>query len=93
LVRLVATDFFGYLRPSQCGLRVWLRHAGVEEAPPGPFAELLMSLGREHERRHLARFPNALDLGGLPIAERVERTREEVAEGERVVYQGALRAV
>jgi len=92
LVRLVATDFFGYLRPSQCGLRVWLRHAGVEEAPPGPFAELLMSLGREHERRHLAHFPNALDLGGLPIAERVERTREVVAAGERVVYQGALRA-
>lgn len=31
LVRLVATDFFGYLRPSRCGLRVWLRHAGSRE--------------------------------------------------------------
>ncbi len=92
LPRLVATDFFGYLRPSQCGLRVWLRHAGVEETPPGPFAKVLMSLGREHERRHLERFPEACDLGGLPIAERVERTREEVTAGERVVYQGALRA-
>jgi hypothetical protein len=65
--RLVATDFFGYLRPSQCGLRVWLRHAGVEETPPGPFAKVLMNLGREHERRHLERFPEACDLGGLPI--------------------------
>jgi predicted RecB family nuclease len=51
-----------------------------------------MNLGREHERRHLERFPEACDLGGLAIAERVERTREEVAAGERVVYQGALRA-
>lgn len=37
--------------------------------PPGPFAKVLMSLGREHERRHLERFPNACDLGGLPIGE------------------------
>ena len=51
-----------------------------------------MRLGREHERRHLARFPKAVDLGGAAIAERVERTREEVAAGERVIYQGALRA-
>ena len=33
LPRLVATDFFGYLRPSQCELRVWLRQTRVEETP------------------------------------------------------------
>jgi hypothetical protein len=43
--RLVASDFWGYYRPSECGLRVWLRAQGIEEAPPGPFAELLMRLG------------------------------------------------
>src|SRR5439155_21561150 len=53
LPRLVATDFWGYLRPSRCPLRVWLRAQGVEEIPPGPFAEVLMRLGNEHERRHL----------------------------------------
>jgi predicted RecB family nuclease len=90
--RLIATDFFGYYRPSQCPLRVWLRHQEVEEAPPGPYAEVLMRLGAEHERRHLPRFPDHLDLGSLPIDERVERTREAVDGGERVVYQGALRA-
>jgi predicted RecB family nuclease len=89
---LVATDFFGYYRPSECPLRVWLRHQEVEEAPPGPYAEVLMRLGAEHERRHLAGFPDHLDLGPLPIDERVERTREAVSGGERVVYQGALRA-
>lgn len=90
--RLVATDFFGLYRPSECGLRVWLRAQGEEEAPPGPYAGVLKRLGIEHERRHLTRFPNHLDLGALPITERAEATREAVEQGERVVYQGALRA-
>jgi predicted RecB family nuclease len=29
-IRLVPTDFFGLLRPSECELRVWLREQGVE---------------------------------------------------------------
>ncbi len=72
--RLIATDFFALLRPSKCRLRVRLRAEGVEEAPPGAYRSILGGLGREHERRHLARFPNHVDLGGLPIAERAERT-------------------
>jgi len=90
-MRLIASDFWGYYRPSQCPLRVWLREQRIEEAPPGPFAELLMRLGREHEARHLNCFPDHLDLGHLPIAERAQRTREAVAAGEAVVYQGAFR--
>ena len=90
--RLVATDFFSLFRPSECDLRVWLRAQAAEEAPPGPYSEVLMRLGTEHERRHLARFPTHVDLGALPIAERAERTRELVAANERVIYQGALRA-
>jgi predicted RecB family nuclease len=89
---LVATDFFSLYRPSECELRVWLRHQGEEEAPPGPYAEVLIKLGIEHERRHLARFPNHLDLGRGTIAERAERTREAVSAGKQVIYQGALRA-
>ncbi|MGH2950934.1 MAG: PD-(D/E)XK nuclease family protein, partial [Solirubrobacterales bacterium] len=91
-MRLVATDFFSLYRPSECGLRVWLRAQREDEAPPGPYAEVLMRLGLEHERRHLARFPDHVDLGKLPIEERAERTRELVEEGERVIYQAALRA-
>ena len=90
--RLIATDFFSLYRPSECDLRVWLRAQDVEEAAPGPYSQVLMKLGTEHERRHLARFPNHVDLGRLPIDERAERTRELVAENERVIYQGALRA-
>jgi predicted RecB family nuclease len=90
--RLRATDFFSLYRPSECRLRVWLRQQGADESPPGPYAEVLMKLGAEHERRHLARFPNHRDLGRLPIPKRAERTRELVEAGERVIYQGALRA-
>lgn len=92
LMRAVATDFFSLYRPSECDLRVWLRHRGASEAPPGPYARVLMNLGLEHERRHLDRFPNHVDLGHLPIDERVDRTRQLAAENDRVIYQGALRA-
>lgn len=91
-IGLVASDFFALYRPSECERRVWLRAQGVEEAPPSAYSRVLMGLGLEHERRHLERFPDHVDLGNLPWAERVERTAELVAEGERVIYQGALRA-
>lgn len=90
LPRLVATDFFTYYRPSTCERRVWLRHVGVEPTPPGPYLEVLMRLGLEHERRHLARFPAAVELGEGTIPDRARRTHEAVESGADVIYQGAL---
>ena len=51
-----------------------------------------MRLGREHERRHLSLFPQALDLSAGTLEERAKRTHEALAAGERVIYQGVLRA-
>lgn len=79
--RLLASDFYGYLRPSRCGLRVWLREQGVEEDPPGVFREMLMRVGIEHERRHLERFPRHLDIGKLPREEQRAATIGEVEAG------------
>src|ERR671936_1615889 len=90
--RLLATHFFGLYRPSRCTLRVWLAEQGVPEAPPSPYTEVLMRLGRQHERRHLSLFPQALDLSAGTLEERAERTREALAACERVIYQGVLRA-
>jgi len=90
--RLVASDFYGYLKPSRCGLRVWLRAQGVEEEPPGEFGEMLMRQGIEHERRHLERFPQHVDIAQLPREEQLAATIEEVRAGERVIYQGRLHA-
>ena len=87
-----ASDFYGYLRPARCGLRVWLREQGVAEEPPSELREMLMRLGIEHERRHLARFPNHLDIAALPRAEQRQATIEAVGAGGRVIYQGRLEA-
>lgn len=89
---LSAGDFRGYLRPSRCGLRLWLRERGAAEDPPGPYAEILTGLGREHERRHRARFADAIEIGALPRARQREATIAAVAAGERVIYQGRLEA-
>ncbi len=90
--RLFASGFYGYLRPSRCGLRLWLREQGVAEDPPSPYAEMLIGLGLEHERRHLARFPDALDIGALPRERQREATIAAVAAGERVIYQARMHA-
>jgi len=90
---LVASDFYGYLKPSTCGLRVWLREKdGVEEEPPSAFGEMLMRLGIEHEQRHLERFPDHIDIADLPWDEQADATAEEVRRMDRVIYQGHLRA-
>ncbi|KAA0274644.1 MAG: TM0106 family RecB-like putative nuclease [Acidobacteria bacterium] len=91
-LRFVASDFYGYLKPSRCGLRVWLREQGAEEDPPSELAEMLMRLGIEHERRHLARFPRHLDIAGLPREEQRRATIDAVRAGGRVIYQGRLEA-
>jgi predicted RecB family nuclease len=92
-LRFVASDFYGYLKPSRCGLRIWLREQGVEEDPPSEFGEMLMRLGIEHERRHLARFPRHLDIAELPREEQRAATIAAVEAGERVIYQGRLESI
>ena len=44
-MRFAVTDVNDYYRPEKCRLRVYLRHHGVEEAPPGPFQQVLRKLG------------------------------------------------
>ncbi len=80
-MRVTATDFYTYHRPSQCDLRIYLRHRGEEEAPPGPYEEVLRRLGERHERAHLATFSTVLDLSAETREERERRTQEAVTGG------------
>lgn len=91
-MRLTASDFYPRYRPSPCELRVYLRHSGEDEAPRGPYYDVLRRLGLRHEQTHLESFPAAVDLSGGPEEERLERTRAEVDAGSPVIYQGVLRA-
>lgn len=91
-VRFAASDVYDYFRPAPCELRVWLRRHGVEEAPPGPYELVLRRLGERHERRHLAAFPDVVDLSGVPAPEREVHTLEAIRASAPVIYQAAFGA-
>jgi hypothetical protein len=92
LPRLSPSGLYNLLRPSRCDLREWLRSHGYEEEPPSPYREVLFEMGHEHERRHLERFPDAVDIAELPRERQTKYTAEELRAGDRAVYQGVLRA-
>jgi predicted RecB family nuclease len=87
LMRLIASDFVTYYRPSKCELRVLLRQKGVREAEPGPFDEVLQTLGLRHEREHLATLGPHTDLSGLSEDERIQQTMDAIAAKVPVLYQ------
>lgn len=89
-IRLIASDFYTYFQPSKCENRVYLKHIGKEEAPPGPYQEVLMRLGERHEMSHLATFPQYVDVSEGSLEERQEKTKAALQEGAGVIYQGAL---
>jgi predicted RecB family nuclease len=92
IVRLTASDFYTLFRPSKCENRIYLKHIGKEEAPPGPYEEVLFRLGKRHETRHLATFPEFVDLSEGALDEREQRTKTEIRRGAPVLYQAVLRA-
>lgn len=91
-MKLTASDFYTYLRPAKCALRVYLRHIGQKESPPGPYEEVLRKLGIRHEQSHLARFPEYTDLSVGTIDLRVNQTKEQVSQGAPTLYQPVMRA-
>jgi predicted RecB family nuclease len=92
MLRLTATDFYTYFRPSKCELRIYLKSIGMLEGPPGPFAEILFKLGDRHEKAHLAAFPEYEDLSEGTIQSRIKRTKLEIQKGTPVLYQAVLRS-
>jgi hypothetical protein len=84
-MRLSASDIYGYFRPSPCWGRVALRQQGLDEAPPGPYDEVIRRLGQGHEQRHLQTFPAVVDLSPYPFPERTARTMEAIRAGAPVV--------
>ena len=85
-MRLTATHYYNYHRPSLCELRVHLNEQGLERAPLGPYEEVLRILGERHESNHLSTFPDVLDLTSGPLEERVERSREAIHDKLPVIY-------
>ena len=90
-MRLIASDFVTYHRPTKCELRVFLRHKGEKEAEPSPFDEVLQRLGLRHEKQHLATLGPHTDLSGPSEEERIQQTLDAIAAKVPVLYQPTFR--
>ena len=88
---LKASEPYSLHNPSKCELRVYLRHKGEKEEPPGPYEEVLRVLGDRHEKAHLGTLQGVVDLSGASQADRPEKTKEEIKKGTPVIYQGGFR--
>jgi len=89
-MRLTASDFMTYWRPSACELRIFLHEKGEPGAEPGAFDEVKRRLGIRHEQEHLETLGPYLDLSNVLIDERVAKTLEAIANKVPVIYQPAF---
>ena len=89
-MRMIASDFMTYYRPSLCEMRVFLRHRGEKEAEPSAFEQVIRRLGIQHERQHLATLGAYVDLSGLTFDVRVQKTLEAITNRVAVIYQPAF---
>lgn len=91
-MKLLASDFYTLYQPSFCGLRVYLQQTGQEEAPAGPYAEMLRRLGERHERNYLETLPALCNLAAYPTDERITRTLAAIRERLPVLYHPLFQA-
>jgi predicted RecB family nuclease len=86
-MQLSGSDFYLAYRPSECDMRIYLHHKGIQPAEPGPYEEVIRRLGDRHEKAYLATFPDVLDLTQGTREERQFATREAIRAGAAVIYQ------
>lgn len=91
-MRLTATDFISYYRPSECGLRVYLRHKGEQESDPSEFDKVLRRLGERHERQALEGLDVGIDLHAVAEDDSFASTAQAIRNSAHVIYQGSFRA-
>lgn len=92
MVKLTASDFIVYQRPTPCELRVWLANRNEPERNATVYEELLHRLGERHEREYLGTLGEFVDLSGVPMEERIKATLDAIAKRPPVLYQPAFRA-
>src|SRR5258708_7795685 len=91
-MRLTASDFASYYRPTRCDLRVFLRHHRETEAAPGPYDEVLRRIGLRHESEHLATLGSFADVSDASLHEQVKKTADAIASKVPILYQPAFLA-
>jgi len=91
-MNLTASDIYGYYQPAVCARRIYLRHVGEPEAEPGPYEQILFRLGKRHETDHLVSLGEVEDLSSVDFREAVQRTKDLIRRGARVIYQPVFTA-
>jgi predicted RecB family nuclease len=91
-MRMTASDFVSYHRPTRCDLRVLLRCRREEEAEPGPYEIVLRRLGLRHEKNHLATLGAFADVSDASLCEQVKKTAAAIASRVPILYQPAFLA-
>jgi hypothetical protein len=91
-MRLTASDFVSYHRPTRCDLRVFVRHREEEETAPGPYEIVLRRLGLRHERDHLATLGAFANVSAASLDEQVKKTAEAIQNKVPALYQPAFLA-
>jgi len=91
-MRMTASDFVSYHRPTRCDLRVFLRHHREQEVAPGPYDEVLRRLGLRHEKNHLATLGAFADVSDASLHEQVKKTADAIAKKVPILYQPAFLA-
>ena len=79
-MRVTPTLLQDYFLPSECERRVQLRARGELEGEPDPFLKTLAFLGDQHEARQRAVLAPYLDLSQGNPDDRIQRTREALAD-------------
>src|SRR5271168_4044222 len=91
-MRMTASDFVSYHRPTRCDLKVFLRHQREEEVAPGPYDEVLSRLGLRHEKNHLATLGTFADVSDASLHEQAKKTADAIAKKVPILYQSAFLA-
>lgn len=89
-MRVLASDIITYYRPSECELRLYLRSKDEPAAEPSEFDRVLQRLGVRHEKAHLETLGAYVDLSDIDGADRVQQTRNAIAQCVGVLYQPAF---
>jgi predicted RecB family nuclease len=89
-MRLTTQHIYDFYSPSQCERRLYYRFTEAEEAPPGPFQEVLFRLGHGHEENHINSLGEYFDVSKIPRDQQAEKTKELIHINTPIIYQGVL---
>jgi len=90
MMRLTAENIYDLYSPSYCHRRLFYRFNHEKEAPPGPFEQIILELGKRHERDHINSLGRFVDLSSGSLEERALRTVALINNGAPIIYQGVL---